>query len=86
MALRRNKKNPDERGFSRNDQKKMLAADTPFVIKEAYNTIRTSLLFTQKGESCPVFVVTSPDANNGKTINTMIDAAVVVPRESFVRR
>ena len=48
MALRRNKKNPDERGFSRNDQKKMLAADTPFVIKEAYNTIRTSLLFTQK--------------------------------------
>lgn len=66
MALRRNKKNPDERGFSRNDQKKMLAADTPFVIKEAYNTIRTSLLFTQKGESCPVFVVTSPDANNGK--------------------
>ena len=49
MALRRNKKNPDERGFSRNDQKKMLAADTPFVIKEAYNTIRTSLLFTQKG-------------------------------------
>ncbi|OKZ80843.1 MAG: hypothetical protein BHV98_03570 [Clostridium sp. CAG:217_53_7] len=71
MALRRNKKNPDERGFSRNDQKKMLAADTPFVIKEAYNTIRTSLLFTQKGESCPVFVVTSPDANNGKTINTI---------------
>ena len=71
MALRRNKKNPDEHGFSRNDQKKMLAADTPFVIKEAYNTIRTSLLFTQKGESCPVFVVTSPDANNGKTINTI---------------
>jgi len=71
MALRRNKKNPDERGFSRNDQKKMLAADTPFVIKEAYNTIRTSLLFTQKGESCPIFVVTSPDANNGKTINTI---------------
>ena len=70
MALRRNKKNPDERGFSRNDQKKMLAADTPFVIKEAYNTIRTSLLFTQKGESCPIFVVTSPDANNGKTINS----------------
>lgn len=71
MALRRNKKNPDERGFSRNDQKKMLAADTPFVIKEAYNTIRTSLLFTQKGENCPIFVVTSPDANNGKTINTI---------------
>lgn len=71
MAFRRNSKNPDERGFSRNDQRKMLGPDTPFVIKEAYNAIRTSLLFTQKGERCPVFVVTSPDANNGKTINTI---------------
>lgn len=25
----------------------------------------------QKGEKCPVFVVTSPTANNGKTINSI---------------
>lgn len=71
MSLKSMKKEKDDRGFNRNDPKKMLGPETPFVIKEAYNTIRTSLLFTQKGEKCPVFVVTSPDANNGKTINTI---------------
>lgn len=58
-------------GFSHNDAKKILAAESPFVVKEAYNSIRTNLLFTQKGDKCPVFVITSPDANNGKTINTV---------------
>ncbi len=29
MALRRNKKNPDERGFSRNDQKRKCWQQTP---------------------------------------------------------
>ena len=29
MALRRNKKNPDERGFSRNDQKKIWQQTPP---------------------------------------------------------
>lgn len=28
-------------------------------------------MFTQQGEKCPVFVVTSPTANNGKTINSI---------------
>lgn len=70
-----NKKNKDDvvrkPGFSRNDPKKMLGTDSPFVVKEAYNALRTNLIFTEKGEKCPVFVVTSPDANNGKTINTV---------------
>lgn len=52
------------------DPKKLLGAESSFVVKEAYNSIRTNLLFTQQGEKCPVFVVTSPTANNGKTINT----------------
>ena len=29
-----------------------------FVVKEAYSSIRTNLLFSQKGEDCPIFVVT----------------------------
>lgn len=57
--------------FSRNDQKKILSADSSFVIKEAYNLIRTNLLFTQQGEKCPIFVVSSPTANNGKSINSI---------------
>ena len=47
-----------------------MTASSTFAVKEAYNSIRTNLLFTQQGEKCPIFVVTSPTANNGKTINS----------------
>ncbi|MFQ9839330.1 MAG: CpsD/CapB family tyrosine-protein kinase [Eubacterium sp.] len=50
---------------------KILCQNSPFAVKEAYNAIRTNLLFTQQGEKCPIFVVTSPTANNGKTINSI---------------
>lgn len=52
------------------DSAKLLTASSTFAVKEAYNSIRTNLLFTQQGEKCPIFVVTSPTANNGKTINS----------------
>lgn len=65
------KKDTNNYGFSREDQKKILCAKSPFVVKEAYNSIRTNLLFTQQGEKCPVFVVSSPTANNGKSINAI---------------
>ena len=68
---KRGKKNTATTTFSKDDQKKMLCTDSPFVVKEAYNAIRTNLLFSQQGEKCPVFVVTSPTANNGKSINAI---------------
>lgn len=73
MALFKKKKSEDKKtsAFSRNNIKKMLSPESPFVVKEAYSSIRTNLMFTQKGESCPIFVVTSPTANNGKTINSI---------------
>ncbi len=52
------------------DPKKLLKNSSSFAVKEAYNAIRTNLMFTQHGEKCPIFVVTSPTANNGKTINS----------------
>lgn len=52
------------------DSTKLLTASSTFAVKEAYNSIRTNLLFTQQGEKCPIFVITSPTANNGKTINS----------------
>lgn len=69
----RNKKRrlAENNGFSKSDPKKILCADSSFSVKEAYNSIRTNLLFIQQGEKCPIFVVTSPTANNGKTINTI---------------
>lgn len=66
-----NKKNTKVSHFSRDDQRKILSEQSPFVVKEAYNSIRTNLLFSQQGEDCPVFVVTSPTANNGKSINSI---------------
>ncbi len=57
--------------FSENDSAKILCQESSFSVKEAYNAIRTNLLFTQKGEKCPIFVITSPTANNGKTINSI---------------
>lgn len=71
LGLKRKKKDSKATAFSREDQKKILCADSPFIVKEAYNSIRTNLLFTQQGEKCPVFVVSSPTANNGKSINTI---------------
>lgn len=69
IKFKKNKKSQKNNGFSKDDQKKMLCADSPFVVKEAYNSIRTNLLFSQQGEKCPIFIVTSPTANNGKSIN-----------------
>ena len=73
MALFKSNKNNKQRTkvFTKDDPKKILSPEAPFVVKEAYSAIRTNLLFTQKGEKCPVFVVTSPTANNGKTINSI---------------
>ena len=35
------------------------------------NTIRANLLFTGKGERCPVYAVTSADKDEGKTLNSV---------------
>ena len=63
-------KNAANRSLSSNDPSKLLNTNSVFAVKEAYNSIRTNLLFTQQGEKCPIFVITSPTANNGKTINS----------------
>ena len=57
--------------FNKADPTKILRSESSFPVKEAYNSIRTNLMFLQQGEKCPIFVVTSPTANNGKTINTI---------------
>ncbi|HIU68473.1 MAG: CpsD/CapB family tyrosine-protein kinase [Clostridiales bacterium] len=57
--------------FRQEDARKILSPDAPFQEREAYNAIRTNLLFSQRGEKCPVFAVTSPTANNGKTLNSV---------------
>lgn len=50
---------------------RLLTVKSPFAIKEAYNAIRTKLMFTGKGEKCPVFAVTSSMTHDGKTTNAV---------------
>lgn len=57
------------RGFKKSDRKKLLNEKSPFLVKETYNSIRTKIMFSGKGERCPVFAVTSSMPNDGKTIN-----------------
>lgn len=68
--MKKNKKKKGKRVIV-TDIKKMLRDDSPFRIKEAYNLVRAKLLFTTKGEKCPVYVVTSTKSDEGKSINTI---------------
>lgn len=71
--------------FSSGKKTKMrLSADSPFSIKETYNSIRTKLMFTGKGESCPTFVVTSSLAGDGKTTTTVSLAVSIASAEQRV--
>ena len=49
----------------------VLGENSSFAVKESYNTIRANLLFTGKGERCPVYAVTSADKDEGKTLNSV---------------
>lgn len=51
--------------------KARLHSASSFSIKEAYNSIRTKLIFTGKGEKCPVFAVTSSLSSDGKSTNAV---------------
>lgn len=62
------KKNPR---FYLGNQKKILNDTSPFAIKEAYNLVRAKLMFTTKGQKCPVYVVTSAEPSEGKTTNAI---------------
>ena len=59
---------PPSHTFSK---KRMLSAFSPFATREAYNAIRAKLLFTGRGERCPVFALTSAEAHDGKTTNAV---------------
>ena len=47
----------------------VLNDNSPMAFKEAYNDIRSNLLWMREEKNCPVFVVTSADNSEGKSIN-----------------
>ena len=82
MALfRMNKKKKTATGSA---ERPRLNKSSPFAIKEAYNSIRTKLIFTGKGEKCPVFAVTSSLASDGKSTNSVSLAVSIAMAEQRV--
>lgn len=47
---------------------KLLTDAAPFAVSEAFKTMRTNLFYTAKGESCPVYGITSTLAASGKSL------------------
>lgn len=50
---------------------KVISAESPFAVLESYNSLCANLLFTTKGEKCPVYAVTSSLQNEGKTLTSI---------------
>ena len=59
---------PKERGAK---PQTVLGENAAFAVKESYNTLRANLLYTGKGERCPVYAITSADQAEGKTLNSI---------------
>ena len=55
----------------------ILTEESPFVLREAYNDIRTNMFFMGKGEKCPVFAITGADYSVGKTTSSINIARVL---------
>lgn len=47
---------------------KLISEKSPFAINEAFRTLRTNMFYTAKGESCPVYGITSSFAHSGKSL------------------
>ena len=59
-------------------QRKMILSDSsPFVLQEAYKTLRTNLLFALRGKGCKRFCITSSMPGEGKSI-TILNLAISV--------
>lgn len=70
--------------FYGSNQPALLNEHSPFAAKEAYNAVRTKLIFASKGETCPVFAVTSSLMHDGKTTNAVNLAISIAQAEKKV--
>ena len=49
-------------------ENKLIGADTPFHVTEAFKTLRTNVYYTASNEKCPVYGITSAFAHAGKSV------------------
>lgn len=65
---KKNKKKILLKGEKRDYKGKLLSANTPFGVTEAFNTLRTNLCYSTAQEKCPVFAITSDFSGAGKSV------------------
>ena len=49
----------------------ILDEESPFAMKESYSALCTNMLFTACGDACPVYVVTSSEQDEGKSLTSI---------------
>ncbi len=52
----------------RNYENKIIGANTPFAVTEAFNALRSNICYSVADESCPVFAITSDFSGAGKSV------------------
>ncbi len=65
---KRKKSNDGPKVVVRNYENKLINEESPFFVTEAFNTLRTNLLYSAIDEKHPMFAVTSDIAGAGKTM------------------
>lgn len=77
-----NGKKPDQKELARQtlrlNRKRILTADSPYAVREAYVSLRTKLLLSIASDgtdNCKTFVITSPNPSEGKSI-TILNTAI----------
>lgn len=58
-------------------RKMILSESSPFMLQEAYKTLRTNLLFALRGDGCKRFCITSSMPGEGKSI-TILNLAISI--------
>ncbi len=65
---RTSKRKKGDTFIRRNYTNKLIGADTPFFVTEAFNALRTNVVYSAAGAKNPIFAVTSDVAGAGKTV------------------
>lgn len=65
------RKNKVSSHHSPSERKYILGDNTSFVVDEAYNTLRSNIIFSMPGKGCKVVEFTSCGMSDGKSINVL---------------
>lgn len=66
-------------GNFRNEKEPIMTKDVPFAVEEAYNSLRTNLIFSLPEEKCKIIEITSSSPNEGKSI-TAVNLAIALAK------